>query len=257
VPPQGDRLVTGLCPKGHQAGRTISGKWRCPECERVNARRRDQLLGDAARHLGLTRDEYAALHGKSMGAAQRVLAGPPGEPRPDTCRRGHPRTPENTGHKRAGDGFTRYCTACRRDRDAETGAAIADAADHAGVSASEWIRRHGTVTAAAAAGRAARGTEPERRPAVSAIGARAERARQARAQVRAEAEAARTHVVSLDPDQRDWDGLSILAICSCGWRETHATPDRARAALRDHTAERPDAAHVRGDRLDQYRQVSA
>jgi hypothetical protein len=249
------------CGKGHTAvERTSRGKWVCRECAREAAREKDRLIGSAARHAGLTRDEYKARHGQTRAAAEAVLAGPAAEPRPDTCRNGHPRTPENTGWKQndaRNGGPTRYCTACRRDRDAAAWATIADAAAAAGMSTSEWVRQHGRKPSAAA-NTATLGTS-RRRPSPDDEEARSrrQRAREARDQIRAEALATWTHVATLDPDQRDWDGLSVLALCSCGWRETHATRDDARRALTDHTAARLDARQVHGDRVDHHRQEPA
>jgi hypothetical protein len=250
--------VNGLCSKGHPTERTPRGKWVCRTCNRENGRERDRILAQAAKHLGLTRVEYALRHGKRTDTALAVLAGPGVDPRPETCRRGHPRTPENTGWKRAHGRTTRYCTACRRARDADAWAAVAAAADQSGMSCSQWLRLHGrNLTAAAEAARRILPDRPEPQRLRARPGTDLDQARRARDQVRADLEAEWTHVVRLDPDQRDWDGLSVLALCSCGWRETHATPDRARAALKDHAADRPDARHIRGDRVDHFRQETA
>jgi hypothetical protein len=237
------------CRKGHPVDRSHRGKWVCRQCHRDESRERWRILSDAARHLGLTQAQYVAAHGKSAKTARAVLEGPAAPPRPDQCRRGHPRTPENTGYKQGPNGETRYCTACRRDREAEVWAGIADAAELAGMSPSEWVRLHGR----------SRGSVPTlaSSPDPAAAGSRYERARRTRAAVRADALATWTHVAHLDPDQRDWDGLSVLAVCSCGWRETHPNPWDARSALNTHTMNRPDSQVVRGDRVDRRWQETA
>jgi hypothetical protein len=250
--------VSDLCQHGHPYSYRSDGERVCRECSRANSREREQLISAAARHLGLTRRQFKAIHGTTRAACLAALT-EPATPKPDTCRQGHPRTPDNVGWKhRPGREPTRYCMACRRDRDADAWAAVAEAADQAGVSASRYIRDHGgTLAGAATVARRNRGAEPKRPRDISAINDRFERAQQARAQVRAEAEAVWTHVATLDPDQRDWDGLSVLALCSCGWRETHGTRVEALAAASAHTANRRDARHVRGDRLDRHYQESA
>jgi hypothetical protein len=246
--------VSERCPDGHSIRRTPTGKWRCRTCEQARARQRDRLISDAARHLGLTRRQYLATHGSSRDACLAALA-EPANPKPELCRQGHPRTDENTGWKqREGRDPVRYCKPCRRDRDADAWAAVAEAADQAGVSASQYIRDNGG-TLMGAANLARLGTTRKRpRRDVAEIDDRFERAQQARAQVRAEAEATWAHVARLDPDQRIWDGLSVLALCSCGWRETHASRDAAADAAVAHTASRSDARHVRGDRLDNWQE---
>jgi hypothetical protein len=247
--------MTGLCRAGHPLTRR-NGKSVCRECARDASRDLDRLIGAAARHLGLTRAAYRAEHGSVRRVAEAVLAGPPAPPRPETCARGHVRTPENTGWKRSRGRAHRYCTACARERDSAALTTISAAAEQAGLTSAEWIRRHGGNRSSAAAAAAAQlhlhGPRPRSRPESRA---RDEAVRQARAATRARVAASgRTHIAHLDPDQPDWDGLSVLAVCSCGWRETHATPYRARAALAEHTATRPDSAYVRGDRLDSWQE---
>jgi hypothetical protein len=241
------------CRKGHPVDRSHRGKWVCRQCHRDESRERWQILSDAARHLGLTQAQYIATYGKSAKTARTVLEGPAAPPRPDQCRRGHPRTPENTGYKQGPNGETRYCTACRRDREAEVWSGIADAAEKAGMSASEWIRLHGRSRGSVPTPR----SSPDRPPDPNGAGSRYDRARRTRAAVRADALATSTHVAHLDPDQRDWDGLSVLAVCSCGWRETHPNPWDARSALNTHTMNRPDSQVVRGDRVDRRWQETA
>jgi hypothetical protein len=247
--------VSDLCPEGHPLTLRSGGRHTCRDCTRAAARDTYRLISAAARHLGLTNDAYRAAHGGSRATAQAVLAGPPAPKGPETCPNGHPRTPENTGWKRSHGREHRFCQVCRRQRDRRAWDAIVEAAERKGMSATEWIRRHGGnySTAAVAAGMEPAERKPERKP---DTWSRDQRARLAREATRARAAAAATHVVHLDPEPHRWDGLSVLALCSCGWRETHATPDRARAALADHTAERPDAAYVRGDRLDHWQETA-
>jgi hypothetical protein len=231
------------------------GKRFCRECANEAAREQYRLCAAAARHLGLTNAAYLAAHGSSRAAAKAVLAGPPAQLGPEHCPNGHPRTPENTGRKRSHGRDHRYCSACRRERDRRAWTAIIAAAEQHGISASEWVRRNGGNYSVAAI---AAGMEPaEPYPARREGSAREEAARKAREATRARAAQWAAHVAHLDPDQPDWDGLSVLALCSCGWRETHPHPDGARAALKAHTDVRPDAAHVRGDRLDPYWQETA
>jgi hypothetical protein len=248
--------VSNVCREGHPLTlRGSGGKRICRVCERARARDTHRLLGDAARHLGLTLDAYRAEHGGSRATAEAVLAGPAAPPQPETCPNGHRRTSANTGWKRSHGRTHRFCIDCRRIRDRRAWDVIAVAAERHGMSASEWIRRHGGnySTAAVAAGMEPAVEVRHRKP---DNWSRNERARQARAATRARAAATATHVAHLDPEPSTWDGLSILALCSCGWRETHATPDRARAALHAHTAERPDSAYVRGDRLDHWQETA-
>jgi hypothetical protein len=222
--------VTSTCRRGH-TNPVRDNVGACGTCRTDDARERSQLIRAAAAHLGLTRREYEATHGGGRVTARAILAGPPAAPAPEQCRNGHPRTEQNTGHRTVNGKTIRYCVVCR--------------------TASRNASRERE--------RAAKAEQPPppprpRKPHNWAYRQRLLALREA-ARVRAAAEV--PHVAHLDPEQRDWDGLSVLALCSCGWRETHATPDRARAALKDHTETRPDVLWVRGDRVDHDWQVTA